>query len=125
MLEKAAIVERNSELRFLRTTITESSTKYLVPAVTIRVGAFLTWRFLAPEFSGSGHPARERPFKFSFEDSSARRLLPPITGTETAGPLGRSGKQSERCVILSFQIAENMGFRGDFCQWEDLLRIGD
>ncbi len=53
------------------------------------------------------------------------RLLPPITGTETAGPLGRSGKQSERCVILSFQIAENMGFRGDFCQWEDLLRIGD
>src|SRR6476620_3761929 len=125
MLEKAAIVERNSELRFLRTTITENSTKYLVPAVTIRVGAFLTWRFLAPEFSGSGHPARERPFKFSFEDLSAMRLLPLIIRTETAGPLGRSGKQSERCVISGFRLAESMGFRGDFREWEDLLRIGD
>jgi hypothetical protein len=53
------------------------------------------------------------------------RLLPLITGTETAGPLGRSGKQSERCVISSFQIAESMGFKGEFRQWEDLLRIGD
>src|SRR4029077_20375104 len=121
MLEKAAIVERNSELRFLRTTITENSTKYLVPAVTIRVGAFKTWRFLAPEFSGSGHPARERPFKFSFEDSSALRLLPLITGTETAGPLGRSGKQIERCVIASFRIGGRMVFEGEFRQWEHLL----
>jgi hypothetical protein len=70
--------------------------------------------------------SRERATnKFSFEDSSAMRLLPLITGTETAGPLGRSGKQSERCVISSFQIAESMGFRGDFREWEDLLRIGD
>jgi hypothetical protein len=26
---------------------------------------------------------------------------------------------------LSFQIAESMGFKGDFRQWQDLLRIGD
>ena len=40
---------------------------------------------------------------------------------ETAG---KSGKQIERCVISSFQIAESMGFKGDFRQWEDLLQIG-
>jgi hypothetical protein len=38
---------------------------------------------------------------------------------------GKSGKQIERCVISSFRIAESMGFKGDFRQWEDLLRIGD
>jgi hypothetical protein len=38
---------------------------------------------------------------------------------------GKSGKQIERCVISSFQIAESMGFKGDFRQWEDLLRVGD
>lgn len=38
---------------------------------------------------------------------------------------GKSGKQIERCVISSFQVAESMGFKGDFRQWEDLLRVGD
>jgi hypothetical protein len=38
---------------------------------------------------------------------------------------GKSGKQVERCVISTFQIAEKLGFRGDFRQWEHLLRIGD
>jgi hypothetical protein len=42
--------------------------------------------------------------------------------SETAG---KSGKRIERCVISSFQIAEKLGFRGDFRQWEHLLRIGD
>jgi hypothetical protein len=41
---------------------------------------------------------------------------------ETAG---KSGKQIERCVIASFQIAESMGFKGEFRQWEHLLRIGE
>ena len=36
---------------------------------------------------------------------------------------GKSGKQIERCVISTFQVAESMGFNGDFSQWE--LRIGD
>ncbi|MGA7904653.1 MAG: hypothetical protein WCA06_18630, partial [Terrimicrobiaceae bacterium] len=35
-----------------------------------------------------------------------------------------SGKQIERCVISSFQIARE-GFKGDFRQWEHLLRIGE
>ena len=38
---------------------------------------------------------------------------------------GRSGKQIERCIISTFQIAESMGFKGDFRRWEDLLRIGE
>ena len=38
---------------------------------------------------------------------------------------GKSGKQIERCVISSFQVAESMGFKGDFRQWEHLLRVGD
>jgi hypothetical protein len=34
-----------------------------------------------------------------------------------------SGKQIERCVISTFQIAES-GFKGDFRQCEHLLRLG-
>ena len=43
----------------------------------------------------------------------------------TCETAGKSGKQIERCVISTFQVAESMGFKGDFRQWEDLLRIGD
>ena len=35
------------------------------------------------------------------------------------------GKQIERCSIASFQVAESMGFKGEFRQWEDLLRVGE
>jgi hypothetical protein len=42
--------------------------------------------------------------------------------TKTAA---KSGKQIQRSVISSFRIAESMGFKGDFRQSEDLLRIGD
>ena len=38
---------------------------------------------------------------------------------------GKSGKQIERCLISSFQVAESIGFKGDLRQWEELLRIGD
>jgi hypothetical protein len=38
---------------------------------------------------------------------------------------GKSGKPIERCLISTFQVAESMGFKGDFRQWEHLLRIGD
>jgi hypothetical protein len=40
---------------------------------------------------------------------------------ETAG---KSGKQIERCAISTFRIAESIGFKGDFRQWEHLLRLG-
>ena len=43
----------------------------------------------------------------------------------TCETAGKSGKQIERCVISTFQVAESMGFRGEFRQWEHLLRIGD
>ena len=29
------------------------------------------------------------------------------------------------CLISTFRVAESMGFKGDFRQWEELLRIGD
>ncbi|HEY5743886.1 MAG TPA: hypothetical protein VIS99_15270 [Terrimicrobiaceae bacterium] len=38
---------------------------------------------------------------------------------------GKGGKQIERCVISTFQVAESMGFKGDYRQWQELLRIGD
>jgi hypothetical protein len=38
---------------------------------------------------------------------------------------GKSGKPIERRLISTFQVAESMGFKGDFRQWEHLLRIGD
>jgi hypothetical protein len=38
---------------------------------------------------------------------------------------GKSGKQVEWCVISTFQVAESIGFKGDFRQWKHLLRTGD
>ena len=38
---------------------------------------------------------------------------------------GKSGKQIERCLISTFQVAESMGFKSDYRQWQELLRIGD
>ena len=38
---------------------------------------------------------------------------------------GKSKKQIERCVISTFQVAGSIGFKGDFRQWEQLLRVGD
>jgi hypothetical protein len=35
---------------------------------------------------------------------------------------GKGGKQIERCLISTFQVAESMGFKGDHRQWEHLLR---
>ena len=43
----------------------------------------------------------------------------------TCETAGKSGKQIERCVIASFRIAEGIGFKSEFRQWGDLLRIGD
>ena len=37
----------------------------------------------------------------------------------------KSGKPIERCVISSFRVADGIGFKGDFRQWEHPLRIGD
>ena len=34
---------------------------------------------------------------------------------------GKSGKPIERCVIATFQVAESMGFKGDFRQWESFV----
>ena len=38
---------------------------------------------------------------------------------------GKSGKQIERCLISTFKVAESMGFKGDYRQWEHLMRLGD
>jgi hypothetical protein len=38
---------------------------------------------------------------------------------------GKGGKQIQRCLISTFQAAQRIGFKGDFHQWEHLLRIGE
>jgi hypothetical protein len=35
----------------------------------------------------------------------------------------KGNKAIEREVIASFQLAQSLGFKGDFRQWEHLLRI--
>ena len=37
----------------------------------------------------------------------------------------KGNKAIERNVIASYQVAQRLGFRGDFRQWGSLLRIGD
>ena len=37
---------------------------------------------------------------------------------------GKSGKQIERCLISTFRVAASLGFKGDYREWEHLLRIG-
>jgi hypothetical protein len=42
--------------------------------------------------------------------------------TET---LPKSSEEIERRVIATFRVAQSMGFKGEFRQWEELLRLGD
>jgi hypothetical protein len=44
---------------------------------------------------------------------------------QTCETAGKSGKEIERCVIASFRVDESVGLKGEFRQWEHLLRIGD
>ena len=37
---------------------------------------------------------------------------------------GKSGEQIERCLISTFRVAASLGFKGDYREWEHLLRIG-
>jgi hypothetical protein len=77
--EGAKSTERKSEQRLLRIEITESSTKFLLSGS----GRFSTGRSPAPEFSGSGYPSKEPPFKFNFEDSFGNKGVASITPTKT------------------------------------------
>ena len=43
----------------------------------------------------------------------------------TCETAGKSGKSIERCAISTFRVAESMGFKGEFRQWEQLLQVGD
>jgi hypothetical protein len=36
-----------------------------------------------------------------------------------------AGKQIERCVISTFQVAESIGFKRDFRKWENSRRLGE
>ena len=37
----------------------------------------------------------------------------------------KGNKAIEREVISSYQAAQRLGFNGDFCAWEHLLRVGE
>ena len=43
----------------------------------------------------------------------------------TCDSSGKSGKPIERCLISTYKVAESMGFKGEFRQWQRLLRIDD
>ena len=53
--------------------------------------------------------------------------LPVAQGIPISLRTGRQGWKANRASHPSghFQIAESMGFKGDFRQWEYLLRVGD
>ena len=75
-------------------------------------------RFL-PEFLNSNPPLSQQQ----------RRAIWAITHCRTPALGGRSFA-CERCgqvhfAFSTFQVAESRGFKGDFRQWEALLRIGD
>src|SRR4029453_9633244 len=54
---------------------------------------------------------------------SATDLFP--TSINPGGRCETAGKQIERCAIATFQIARTIGFKGEFRQWEELLRVGE
>jgi hypothetical protein len=62
-------------------------------------------------------------FKPSSTGSSG--LDDPLTLPIFLNSGGNWPERSEGCVISTFQVAGSMGFKGDFRQGEDLLRIGD
>jgi hypothetical protein len=37
----------------------------------------------------------------------------------------KGNKAVEREILSSYQIAQSLGFNGDFCAWEHLLRISE
>jgi hypothetical protein len=50
--------------------------------------------------------------------------LPISPGISAGRRTPRQGNKAvERCVISTFHVVESMGFKGDFRQWEHLLRI--
>jgi hypothetical protein len=62
--------------------------------------------------------------------SSGTGLFP--TSISRGGRIGGHAKlpespasKSSRCFISTIQIAESMGLKGEFRQWEDLLRVGE
>ena len=65
-------------------------------------GRFSTGRSPAPEFSGSGYPAKEPPFKFSFEDSFGNKGVAFITPTKTGITFSATINEVEdpRCLIF-------------------------
>jgi hypothetical protein len=58
--------------------------------------------------------------KFAAHLYQARREFPHISERP-----GKGNKAVERSVLSTFQIARSLGFKGDFRQWEQLLRVGD
>jgi hypothetical protein len=63
---------------------------------------FSTGRSPAPEFSGSGYPAKEPPFKFSFEDSFGNKGVTFVTPTKTGIIFSATINEEEdpRCLIF-------------------------
>jgi hypothetical protein len=71
-----------------------------------KISSFGKWalfdRSPAPEFSGSGYPAKEPPFKFSFEDSFGNKGVAFITPTKSGITFSETINEVEdpRCVTF-------------------------
>jgi hypothetical protein len=64
-----------------------------------------------------------------FESSEQDRFASHVQSRRESRLMGQSvgkgGKQIERCVFSTFHIAESMRVKGEFRQWDHLLRVGD
>ena len=49
----------------------------------------------------------------------------PGSEAHTFLPFRQQASKSSGASSATFQVAESMGFKGDFRQWEHLLLIGD
>jgi hypothetical protein len=69
---------------------------------------------------------RMRPVDRRGDVFSKERIISPAESTagacETAG---KSGKQIERCVLSTLQIAERLDCKGDSREWEELLVLAE
>ena len=75
---------------------------------------------------GLAAKAQHSGSRVSLFDTVVSHLYPLSIRKEygrTCETAGKSGKQIERCVISTFRIAESIGFKGEFRQWEHLLAL--
>jgi len=98
-----------------------------IPRQPIRLSTrFRSWALSnIPTMTIRFWPCYDRGHRSSATDFLPASITPGLISANMRNRRKVPGKQIERCVISTFQIAESMGFKGEFRQWEDLLRLGN